>query len=203
MASEIQWYLQGNLISACSCDWGCPCNFDARPTKGWCQGTYVWHIEDGRFGDASLDGLYMSWTGEFPGPVHEGHGTAQWIADASATEQQREAIFALFKGGNGGPFAIFAAVTETLLEPIFEKFEANIDGLDSRLRAGEALEIRLTTIKNPVTGDPEDVQLVKPTGFTSQESLLGASTLYRFNGGFQHDHSGQYAEFAPFTYSGP
>jgi len=203
MVSESQWNLRGNLIGACSCDWGCPCNFDARPTNGWCQGTYAWHIEEGRFGNVVLDGLYMSWTGQFPGPVHEGHGTAQWIADVRAADQQREAFLTLFRGGSGGPFAIFAAVTETVLEPIFESFEATMDALDSRLSAGEILEIGLTSIKNPVTGEPEEIHLAKPTGFTSTKAELGASSVYRFTGGFQHDHSGQYAEFAPFDYSGP
>lgn len=135
--------------------------------------------------------------------MHEGHGTAQWVAGVRATERQGEVLLTLFRGGSGGPFAIFAAVTETLLEPMFESFEVTMDGLDSRLSAGEILDIGLTTIKNPVSGEPEDVQLVKPTGFTSRESLLGASTVYRFTGGFQHDHSGKYAEFAPFDYSGP
>ncbi|MCH8279957.1 MAG: DUF1326 domain-containing protein [Chloroflexi bacterium] len=41
------WSLKGHIIGACSCDWGCPCNFGARPTNGWCQGTYACHIEHG------------------------------------------------------------------------------------------------------------------------------------------------------------
>ena len=54
-----------------------------------------------------------------------------------------------------------------------------------------------------MTGEPEEIRLVKPTGFTSKESESGSSTIYRFNGEFQHDHSGKYGEFATFEYSGP
>ena len=140
---------------------------------------------------------------QFPGPVHEGHGTAQSVIDVRADEKQREALVALLAGEAGGPFAIFAAVTETTFDPIFAPFEALINGLDSRVNVPGVLEIGLTTIKNPVTGEPEELRLVKPTGFTSTESELGASTVYRFTGGFQHDHSGKYAEFAPFEYGGP
>lgn len=78
-----------------------------------------------------------------------------------------------------------------------------MNGLESRVRVPGVLEIGLTTIKNPVTGEPEEVKLVKPTGFTSTESDLGASTVCRYAGGLQHDVSGKYAEFAPFEYSGP
>ena len=203
MPSGIQWHLRGHMVGACSCDWGCPCNFDARPTNGWCQGTYAWQIEDGQFGEINLTGLNFMWSGESPGPIHEGHITVQVVIDSKADSQQREALLRLFQGKDGGPFAIFAAVTETVLEPIFAPFEASINGLDSRVNVPGVLEMALTTIKNPVTGDPEEIHLVKPTGFTSTESELGASLMYRFTGGFQHEHSGKYAEFAPFDYSGP
>ena len=203
MTDKGEWRLKGQIIGACSCDWGCPCNFEARPTYGWCQGTYTWYIQDGRFGDVVLDGLYMSWTAETPGPLHEGHGTSQVIIDSGASDQQREAILRLFKGEDGGPFTIFAAITETVLDPIFAPFEGSIHGLDSRVSVPGVLEMALTTIKNPVTGDPEEVRLLKPTGFTSMDTELGTTTVYRFSGGFQHDHSGKYAEFAPFEYSGP
>ena len=129
--------------------------------------------------------------------------TTQLVVDARADDQQREAILRLFKGEDGGPFAIFAAVTETVLDPILAQFEAAMNGLESWVRVPDVLELGLTTVKNPVTGEPEELNLIKPTGFTSKEADLGASTVYRFTGGFQHDHSGKYAEFAPFEYSGP
>jgi len=169
----------------------------------WEISAYIWHIQEGRYGDVVLDGLYMILAGQFPGPVHEGHGTAQAVIDVRADEQQREALLALLAGEAGGPFAIFAAVTETTSDPIFAPFEASINGLASWVSVPGVLELGLTTIKNPVTGEAEEIKLVKPTGFTSTESELGASTVYRFTGGFQHDHSGKYAEFVPFEYSGP
>ena len=201
--SSTSWRLKGNLIAACNCDWGCPCNFNAPPTDGKCQGPYVWYIEEGRFGETVLDGLYMCLVSEFSGPLHEGHGTSQAVIDVRADGRQRESLLTLLAGEAGGPFAIFAALTETVFDPIFAPFEASMNGLDSRVTVPGILELGLTTMKNPVTGEPEDVRLVKPTGFTSTESELGASTVYRFTGGFQHDHSGKYGEFAPFEYSGP
>jgi hypothetical protein len=116
MVSGVQWRIKGDLIGACSCDWGCPCNFDARPTNGWCQGGYTWRIQEGRFGDIVLDGLHMSLYGESPGPLHEGHVTTQFVIDEKASAQQREALLRLLKGEVGGPFAVFASVTETNLD---------------------------------------------------------------------------------------
>ena len=32
---QVKYHLSGDLLGACSCDWGCPCNFEAAPTQGW------------------------------------------------------------------------------------------------------------------------------------------------------------------------
>lgn len=197
------WRMKGDLIGACSCDWGCPCSFDAPPTNHWCHGTYVWHIQEGSFEGISLDGLTVSWSGESPGPLHLGHVTGQKVIDSQADSGQRAALIKIMSGQIGGPFAIFASVTETELDPIFAPFVVTIDGLSSQVSAPGALEVTLTTIKNPVTGEPEELTLLKPTGFTAQESQLGSSEVYRFTGGIKHDHSGKYGEFSPFQYSWP
>lgn len=43
---------------------------------------------------------------------------AQAIIDSRANDQQREALLKLVTGEVGGPFTIFASVTETFLDPI-------------------------------------------------------------------------------------
>ena len=95
------------------------------------------------------------------------------------------------------------SVTETWLDPIIAPFEAVIDGLNSRVSVPGVLELGLTSIKNPVTGETEELKLVKGTGFTSTDTDLGSTTVYRYTGGFQHEHSGKYGEFAKFEYGGP
>ncbi len=86
---------------------------------------------------------------------------------------------------------------------MFAPFEVTVDGLSSKVSAPGATEMSLATIKNPVTGAPEDLTLLKPTGFTSKEVQLGASEVYRMSGGFTHDHSGKYGEFSSFEYNLP
>src|SRR2546428_208849 len=49
MADQQSYYLKGHLLGACSCDWGCPCSFEARPTQGFCEGNYAWHIAEGHY----------------------------------------------------------------------------------------------------------------------------------------------------------
>lgn len=51
------WHLSGTVFIACNCDYGCPCNFNARPTTGVCEGGWTWHVGEGAYGGVALDGL--------------------------------------------------------------------------------------------------------------------------------------------------
>ena len=75
-----------------------------------------------------------------------------------------------------------------------------IDGLNSRVDIPGVLDLGLTSIKNPVTGEPEQLTLVKGTGFTSNNTQMGTTTVCSYTGGVQHEHSGKYGEFAEFEY---
>ena len=51
------FHIVGDVLIACNCDWGCPCNFNARPSRGFCQGGWIWSIESGQVDDVTVDGL--------------------------------------------------------------------------------------------------------------------------------------------------
>ncbi|MGH7907931.1 MAG: DUF1326 domain-containing protein [Candidatus Binataceae bacterium] len=196
------WNLKGHLIGACSCDWGCPCSFDAPPTYGLCDGAYVWHVAKGRFGRIPLDDLSFVMMGHSPGPLHQGNVVWQPVIDRRADDDQREAVRSLLSGKEGGPWAIFASVAIRVFDPIFAAFTVSIDGLKSGVRVGRILTIKLDQIRNPVTGRPEELKLVKPTGFTSKWADLGRSTKFTVAAPeLNFDYSGRYAEFSEFKYS--
>jgi len=87
--------------------------------------------------------------------------TGGYIYDERATPAQREALFKLTSGSEGGPWQIIAAVTATRLEPLYDKYDVTIDGLNSSARAGDLLTLRLAKIQNPVTGADEELRLLK------------------------------------------
>ena len=202
-----QWSIKGKLLGACSCDWGCPCNFDARPTQGFCQGAYLVEVDEGHYGNLSLNGVRVIWAGDSPGPLHEGNVTSGWIIDEAVSPEQREALTTLTNGGGVGmPFDIFAAVTSTLLDPVMAPIEVTWDGVRSsaKVGGGSVYEIGTSRIANPVSGDEEEIYLDKPTGFTSLRSELGMSKVMRLTlDGISFDHSGKYAEYAEIDWKGP
>lgn len=199
--------MTGEILGACNCDWGCPCNFDAPPTYGHCEGVYVLAIEEGHLGDVSLEGVVFAWPGHSPGPIHEGGGKEFLILDEGSTPAQREAIELLWRGGGvGSPFDEFASVRADVFETVVAPIEIELDGIRStvRVRGDARLELQLSPIVNPVTGDEEQVFLDKPTGFTSLRSEMGMSTVATLTSeGIVWDIGGKYAEHGRFSYAGP
>jgi hypothetical protein len=196
------WQMKGTVLVGCNCDYGCPCNFNAPPTRGDCEGGWTWHVEQGRYGDVELDGLTFSLFADWPGAIHEGGGKAVFFYDERADGRQREALEALARGGEGGPWGIFINTYE-LLSIKSAPFELELAGERSRLKVGDVAELVMEPIKNPVTGAETRGGVMLPTGLVFNEGWCAASTVFRVEDGISYDHSGKQAEYAPFEYSGP
>ena len=166
MASQIKWFFEADYLQACNCDYGCPCEFSAPPTKGFCEGMGAWRISRGNYGDVSLDGLGLGFAARWPKAIHEGNGTACLFFDERATPQQRDALVQIGTGQAGGlPFELLATTISKLLEPRFVPFQFNFNGRNSSVNIGGQVVAAVEPIKNPVTGEPESVRLDHGTGF--------------------------------------
>jgi len=161
-----KWSLEADFLQACNCDYGCPCEFSAPPTRGFCEGTGVWKINKGSFGALSLDGLSVGFAAHWPKAIHEGNGTLALFIDERATPEQRTAILTICSGQAGGlPFEILVHTFSKVLDPIFAPIDVKLNGRNSSVRIGDQLNVLLEPIKNPVTGEPEDVRVEHGTGF--------------------------------------
>ena len=61
------WRVTGVHAGTCNCIWSCPCQFNALPDKGYCEAILAWQINDGHFGETSLDGVRFGLRTEAPG----------------------------------------------------------------------------------------------------------------------------------------
>ena len=171
MSAKTKWSVEADYIQACNCDYGCPCEFSAPPTKGFCDGTGAWRIQRGSYGDLSLDGLGLAFAAHWPKAIHEGDGTVCLFVDERANPKQREALLMIGSGQAGGlPFEILSTTFSTLLDPQFVPFTFNFSGLTSKVKVGNALSIALGPILNPVTKEPEAVRIQHSTGFIFKEA---------------------------------
>ena len=88
---DVKWMIKAREFVNCNCAYGCPCQFNALPTYGFCQAVTAMEIEQGYHGDTKLDGLRFAGIFRWPGPIHEGHGESAVIIDKRADEAQRDA----------------------------------------------------------------------------------------------------------------
>ena len=158
------WTLKGTVLIACNCDYGCPCNFQALPTSGKCEGEWTWHVEQGGYDGQDLAGVTFTLAVNWPGAIHEGNGEALLLVDERADQGQRDAVHRLVKGEAGGPWGVLAWTWPKLDGPRAVPFELEIEGLRSRVKAGDAFELEMEPIRNPVSGAEVTPSATLPQG---------------------------------------
>ena len=196
------WTMTGTVLIACNCDYGCPCNFNALPTTGKCEGGWTWHVEKGAYGDTDLSGLTFTLKVNWPGAIHEGNGEGLLLVDERSTEAQRQAVHTLVLGGEGGPWGILGWTWPTLHGPEAVPYELELAGLHSRVTAGEQFELEMEPIRNPVTGAEVTPAVELPQGIIVKHGAFASSKRFSVPRlGF--DFADRYTAVGPFEYSGP
>jgi hypothetical protein len=196
-----QWVLHGTEFENCPCDWGCPCQFGARPTYGYCAAVMGGHIEKGNFNDTNLDGLdyvvLMTW----PGPVPEGNGTQQVIIDERADPTQREALRKILLGESTAPgathFFVYNSMMSTVLDTLYAPIELSID-VDQRMASltiDGLVESRGTPLpKPPASILSNRIQLTTPDGPRYIYTEMGSGNTTA-RAGIELDFKDSYCQF--------
>jgi hypothetical protein len=199
------WRMIADETGTCNCAWGCPCQFNALPTRGRCEALVAIRIREGYYGSTKLDGVTFAAAYWWPGPVHEGNGIVQFAIDERATPEQRQAILNIASGKEGCTFfEIFASVVSTVLDPIFVRIDLSSDR-DKRiaqLSVPGLGEFRVEPIKNPVTGEEHRALIKLPNGFEYKEAEMGNCTEnYAKLGDKVISNKNSYAQFAAVDWS--
>jgi hypothetical protein len=202
--AKTPWSISGEAIGGCNCAWGCPCQFNALPTTGRCEGFAAWRIDKGHFGDTSLAGVVFAGVVWFPGPVHEGDGKALWVIDEKATAGQRSAIEALLSGQHGGAFfEIFAAVAPHKLGTVSATitFESDREARIGTISIPGVGETKIEPIKNPVTGETHRARIDLPDGFEYKLAEMGNTVSCSVNAaGVSFELANTYAQLNRFEW---
>jgi hypothetical protein len=197
------WRLEGEWIKNCNCAFGCPCDFNARPSNGYCKGLVAMHIKKGHFNKTKLDGLKFVVTVDFPGALHEGNGAIQPIIDERATPEQREALFGILTGKNsaeGTIFNIFSLIVTKMHDPVFAPIHWTFDknGRKAKLEIPGVLVTDVEPIKNPVTGEPHRIQVMMPEGFEHRGAEVAAANI-KSTGAIKFETKGSHSSLATVT----
>lgn len=202
--SYVDWMIWGPKIASCNCDYGCPCEFNARPTHEICEGLEAMRIDEGWFGGVRLDGLVFAAAYRWPGPVHEGGGEVQGFIDERATADQREALLVILSGREQEPTTVFNIYGSTIAkehDPVFAPiaFECDVETRTGLFRVPGHLDLRIEPIRNPVTGKPHRALIRLPEGFEFREAEV-ASGAFTGEGALRFENRDCYAALTVVGY---
>ena len=195
------WEIRAVEFSNCNCAYGCPCQFNAPPTHGYCEATVCQEVTEGHYGDVKLDGVRFGGIFQWPGAIHEGEGRCQPFVDEKATPTQREAILKIMSGEDTEPmatvFAVFGATLVEVFDPIFAPVEFSVD-VEARRGSYSVPGLVETVgepIKNPVSGEEHRARIEIPNGFEYEVAEMGSATS-KTEGNIAISFENSYGQFA-------
>jgi hypothetical protein len=205
--AHTEWYLEAGSFGNCNCNYGCPCQFEERPTQGHCRGIEALKITTGRFGNTRLDGLCAVLFYAFPGAVFEGGGQMQAIIDERADPGQREALGAILHGEHTDEGAthwwVFRAMCTTVHEPKFApiSFDLDIEARRAKVEVPGLMQASGRPIRNPVNGAEHRVRIDLPNGIEFEIAEIGSGST-QATGAISLDLDDSYGQFNLLRHTG-
>jgi hypothetical protein len=203
----IDWSVEGVSFGNCNCDYGCPCQFERKPTHGACRGFEVVRIDKGHFADIPLNGLCVALLYAWPGPIYEGGGAMQAIIDERASERQREALVTVVYGGETEEakthWWVFHEMSSTVHPPMFKpiEFEVDIERRRARVLIPGVLEASGRPIVSPATGAEHRVRIDIPNGIEFELAEIGSAST-KASGMIPLELDDTYGQFNILRHSG-
>jgi len=203
----IDWSIEAVSFGNCNCDYGCPCQFEQRPSRGNCRGFEAGRIERGHFGEVALDGLCFAVLYAWPGAIYEGNGTMQVIIDERADAPQRQALATVLSGGETEEakthWWVFRAMSTTIHAPIFASidFAVDIEKRTARVSIPALLESTGRPIVSPATRGEHRVRIDIPNGIEFEIAEIGSAST-KATGLIALDLDDTYGQFNMIRHSG-
>jgi hypothetical protein len=197
------WRISGTYIEFCNCDPGCGCNFRGFPSspEGNCEALITARIEEGTFEGIGLEGTTVTWALWWPGAIHDGGGNGHAYVDCERDEQY-DALRRIWRGEEG--YSLFEIFNSTFIEPSAvdrAALDVKVDGKRSRVSVEGVAEGAMMPLTNPVTGDENNVRIVKQSGFIWTDGEIAQSERLRVElPEMSYDVSERHAVFSRFDW---
>ena len=204
-ASQQPWSFKGDYFEACNCEVNCACVFGSPGHYDDCQVALAWHIDSGKYGDVTLDGLNFALVARTPKMMSAGNWTAVIYLDDRAEGAQLEALRAIVSGDAGGGFGRRKALITNLMgaKSVPIAYEVKAHGRRVSIQGSLELEVEGVRGNNP----DEDVQLINDPRAAERGGgprTVARSTVYQHTQeGLAWDNSGKTGYYAPVEMSGP
>jgi len=204
-----QWRIKGDFVDFCRCAVPCPCTFAQAPTDGECDGIIGWHVREGTYGEVTLDGLNVVGIATFKGNIWDPETKASggFIVDERASEEQRQALMAIFGGQAGGWPQLFGENFSEILGIEFAPIDYEVeDDLSSwSLDVAGKAKGSTTLLSGPTTTEGKRLAVHNPPGSEvgpgQGVATYGVCDYTTDVFGLEFERSGRSSKHIPFEWS--
>jgi hypothetical protein len=198
------WEIEGTYFENCNCDMVCPCStsgLTVRADNDRCTVTLAFHIDRGSSGDVDLSGRTVCMLADAPAMMTDGGWKAALLVDDGASEEQTEAINAIFGGQAGGPLADLAPLIGEMVGGGPAPIEYADDGMTHSVKVGDLVDLSVADFVSPMDATGKGIR-VSGVGFPSDTLAAGTATRAKVDAfGLSWDTTGKNSFSAPFAWS--
>lgn len=201
--ADNNWKLDGSYFESCNCEVACPCVFMSAPSEGECTALVAWHIDKGHYQNVKLDGLNIALAVHSPGHMMEVKWSIAAFIDEKASEEQKNALLAIFSGQAGGHPAAISSFVGNILGVKSVKMDFHADGKTRRLTVGGSADVEIEAITGQGGADVTVTNMpfcVAP-GYPAVTAKSKHLNLKEF--GFNWHLTNKNGFYSPFSYSAP
>ena len=196
--------VKAESVEACNCQHGCNCQFVGVPNEGKCEFIIGYEFKDSDVGGVSLKGVKAAVAAKYPKAIHEGNGHVVLFIDDKASDAQVNALVSILSGQLGGmPWEAIAGTIGKFEGPIRKPVEISAQGEKSVVRVPGAIDLELTPIRDVMSGESKEVQIVYPKGgfFWNSARVATTSTMRAQHGDLRLEWPGKYAAAAEVNWT--
>jgi hypothetical protein len=198
------WRLEGTYFENCNCDMVCPCTTSGQTAPAdydRCHVALAFHVNSGDVDGVDVSGLTVAVVADTPPLMSEGNWRVGVLMDTAASQEQAEALGAVFSGQRGGPMSELAPLIGEMLGMEVAPVEYADDGRRHRVRIGDAIDLEVEDFVSPFDPTGAGVK-VSGVGFPADTVAAGLATASRVNVfGLEWSNEGKNSFSAPFAWS--
>jgi hypothetical protein len=177
------WQLDGTYFETCSCEVVCPCTASLALGAHYerCRVTLVFHVVDGDVEGTDVSGLTVAAVADTPKVRSEGNWRLGMFIDAAASDEQAQALGAVFSGQLGGVMAAVGPLIGEQLGVERAPIEVREDGLRHSVRIGDQVDFEVEDVLPFGAESGEPVRLTGVFHPAASELAVSRATRSRIN----------------------
>lgn len=194
------WSVTGIYMEACNCETACPCVLLGPPTEGHCTVLIGWHVDAGKYGNVTLDGMNVALAAHTPGHMLKTKWQVALYLDERASREQQDALGKIFSGQAGGPPGALTGLIGEVLGVAAKKIQFTAQGKRRALTIDGIAQAEIEALQGQGGKDVllENHPFTAVPGFPA---VVSRSTSARYRDhGLTLEVTGRNGFFSPFEY---